>query len=150
MNPGYYKIPLNVNSLMNFVDLPKSNLHDSIMQYLQLLIVTKFGELDSDTNFGCKIWEDDFCLSTNHLNYIEEMKDHLQKVIKQYEKRLSDVKMNILISQEVTGDSSGNTDKRIKSNIRTRLDIKVNGIITKTNSAFNTVYSMYINPYSSL
>ncbi|MEA3445413.1 MAG: GPW/gp25 family protein, partial [Bacteroidota bacterium] len=92
MNTGYYKLPLQVESLMNRDDLPKSNLRDSINQYLRLIIISKFGELDSDINFGCKIWEDDFNLGTNHLNYTEELKEHLQQVIEKYEKRLSAIK----------------------------------------------------------
>ncbi len=142
MNSGYYTIPFQVSSLMNKDDLPKSNLHESINQYLKLIIVTKFGELDSDMNFGCKIWEDDFSLGTNHLNYTEELKEHLKQVIEQYEKRLSEIKINLLISQEVIA--------HLNNSVKTRLDIEIDGVITKTNSPFQNVFSMYISPYSSI
>lgn len=143
MNTGYYKLPLQVESLMNRDDLQKSNLRDSINQYLRLIIISKFGELDSDINFGCKIWEDDFNLGTNHLNYTEELKEHLQQVIEKYEKRLSAIKIKIIISQEII-------DNQNSQSIKTRLDIEVNGTISKTNSPFQNVFSMYISPYSSL
>ena len=143
MTTGYYKVPISFESLMNRVDLPKTNLQDSIKQYLKLIIVTRFGELDSDVNFGCKIWEDDFSLGTNLLNYTEELKEHLQHVIFNYEKRLSDVKVNLLISQEVLGDQKG-------SSIKTRLDIEIKAVISKTNAPFQNVYSMYISPYASI
>ena len=47
MNSGYYKIPLQVRSLMSLEDLPKSNLLDSINQYLK-----QFAESPSDDRIG--------------------------------------------------------------------------------------------------
>ncbi|MEA3445511.1 MAG: hypothetical protein U9R19_12395, partial [Bacteroidota bacterium] len=60
-----------------------------------------------------------------------------------YEKRLSAIKIKIIISQEII-------DNQNSQSIKTRLDIEVNGTISKTNSPFQNVFSMYISPYSSL
>ena len=149
MPSGYYKIPLQFGALMNREDLAKTSLPESIDQYLRLILVTKYGELDADINFGCKIWEDDFSLGTNHLNYSEDLREHLTHVISKYEKRLSDVQVSLEISQEVSRPAE-ETGQDVRSNIRTRLDIHIKAVINKTNNPFEKTYSMYISPFSTL
>ena len=59
-----------------------------------------FGEMGNDPNYGCAIWENDFDNLTSNNKIREQIKQSLLKAINQYETRIQNVKIDVLIKQE--------------------------------------------------
>lgn len=142
MNLQYYSLPLALDELTRKKDLSKCSLQQSVAQNLHLILTTAFGELPIDENFGCSIWDHDFDnMTTGHKNK-ELIRQSLLTSIQQYEKRLSNIRIDVLLGQEeIIAKING---CRIKKVIR----ITITGVLKSTNETFKYHDSFYIGPLS--
>src|SRR3954453_19189180 len=100
MNLQYYSLPLALDELTRKKDLVKCPLEQSVAQNLHLLLTTAFGELPADEDFGCSIWDHDFDNMTNGNKNKELISQSLLASIQRYEKRLSNVRVELVLGQE--------------------------------------------------
>lgn len=142
MQYKYYTLPLNAVSLIKNKPLVTCNIQDSIANYIHLIMTTRFGECNFDSFFGCAIWNVDFnnIASDNKLRVI--ISDSLIKSIKQYEKRLLRIEVQVDIEQEEV------YNKQKKSRIKKRVYVLIKGVIKKTNEDFSYNEYFYIAPLS--
>jgi len=142
MKSEFYSLPLNVEALMHQKEHPKCSLQQSIAEHLHLIITTAFGELPADEDFGCSIWEYDFDNITSVHKVKELIKQSLLKSVQQYEKRLNNVRLELLIHQEELADIT--TGRRVKK----RIDITATGLLQSTNENFIYTDSFFAGPLS--
>lgn len=100
MNPAYYTLPLSLDLILQKQDLPRCSLQQSVYNHIHLILTTAFGEMSNDPNYGCAIWENDFDNLTSNNKIREHIKQSLIKALNQYETRIQNVKIDILIKQE--------------------------------------------------
>src|SRR4051794_14643464 len=115
MKYEFYSSPLNAEALMRQKEHPKCSLRQSIAYHLHLIITTAFGELPTDEDFGCSIWEYDFDNITSVHKLKELIKQSLLKSVQRYEKRLNNVRIELLIHQQELEDIK--TGRRVKKRI---------------------------------
>jgi len=118
---------------------PRVSLQQSVMQHLHLLLTTAFGEFPGDEEFGCGIWDHDFDNVTSAHKLREIVRQSLLISIREKEKRLSRIRVDLLILQEeVPGVHS----------IKKKVSVTVSGVLTETNEPFSFRDSFYVGPLS--
>jgi phage baseplate assembly protein W len=141
MNIVYYKIPLQLSSLLEGNELPNADLKDSIKKTLELIIMTRFGEHRHDPSFGCEIWDLDFELIVSENKWEEKLRQSLLKSITTHEHRLSNIQLNV----QITEIEKFHLIKQYVE-IKKRVDIQLTGTIHKTGESFNFNNSLFLSP----
>jgi phage baseplate assembly protein W len=139
----YYKIPLQLNTVMEGNELPSADLSHSISKNLQLIITTRFGEHRSDETFGCEIWDLDFELIVSASLWEEKLRKSLYRSVSTHERRLTNIEINI----GITDMEKFNVMKQF-TEIKKRVDIHITGIIHKTGEPFHFRTNMFLSPLS--
>ncbi len=121
-------------------DHPTCSLQQSVAQHLHLIITTSFGELPADENFGCSIWEHDFDNITSAHKIKEFIRESLQSSIEQYEKRLDNVRIDLLISQEELANSPQG------ARVKKKITVTITGLLRSTNEKFVYEDSFFTGP----
>jgi phage baseplate assembly protein W len=142
MKQQYYSLPLTPEKIMRKDEHPTCSLAQSVAGHLRLIITTAFGELSSDENFGCSIWEYDFDNLTTGHKVKELIRDSLQSAIDQYEKRLDGVRIDLLVRQEEVAHQV------FGYRIKKKLSVTVTGVLRATNEKFRYEDSLYTGPLS--
>ncbi len=142
MKQNYYILPLSFAGIMQQKDHPTCTLQQSVAQHLHLIITTSFGELPADENFGCSIWEHDFDNITSAHKIKEFIKDSLQSSIEHYEKRLGNVRIELLISQEEL------TNSKQGARVKKKINITITGMLQSTNEKFVYEDNFFTGPLS--
>lgn len=141
MKQQFYSLPLSFAGVMQKKELPMCALQQSVAQHLHLIITTAFGELPTDENFGCSIWDHDFDNITSTHKIKEYIRQSLQDSIERYEKRLYNVRIDLLIRQEEITNLNG---YRIKK----KITITITGWLQSTSEKFVYEDSFFTGPLS--
>ena len=142
MQLEYYSLPLALEKVMRQQEHPKSSLQQSVMQHLHLLLTTAFGEFPGDEGFGCGIWDHDFDNVTSAHKLKELIRQSLLKSIQEQEKRLGNVRVELMIVQEELAE--GANSRRVKK----RISISVTGVLHSTNEQLVFRDSFFVGPLS--
>lgn len=133
MKPEYYSLPLSLDKVLQKQDHPRCSLQQSVYHHIHLILTTAFGEMTTDINYGCWIWENDFDNLTNNNKIREQIKQSLLFSVQKYEPRIQNVKVDVMIKQEeLLARINGRHVKKM-------LDITVTGklVATKENFIYN-------------
>jgi phage baseplate assembly protein W len=136
----YYKIPLKLGNVCRKMENPKCSLSDSVVQMIHLIVTTTFGECRHNPAFGCEIWERDFENMINTQLYRDTLRRSIQSTIEKNESRISDPRVDVQVEQV----DYVMFNRRARSRIR----IKVNGTLTKTNEPISFSDQFFIGPLS--
>jgi phage baseplate assembly protein W len=136
----YYQFPLKPDDLIQKKEHPRIPLRDSVSRVIHLITITHFGEFKADESFGCEIWEFDFENVTNSQLFKEQIKNSLMQTIAKHETRLSQIRVDIQVQQV----EFRVLNRRTKS----RISLKVDGVLTKTNETFTYSEAFFIGPLS--
>jgi len=123
-------------------ELVKCSLQESVEQHLHLLFTTSFGEFLADSNFGCGIWDNDFDNVTSDHKLKETIRLSLLNAIKDHEKRLRQVRVEITLQQKEI------VTARTNATIKKRIDINVSAVFNSTNEKFNFLDIFFVGPLS--
>jgi phage baseplate assembly protein W len=107
-------------------DLPRCSLQQSVFHHIHLILTTAFGEMSNDPNYGCSIWENDFDNLTANNKIREQIKQSLLSAVQQYETRIHQVKVDVLIRQEEQ------ITRVAGRQVKKMLDITVSGFLVAT------------------
>ncbi|CAZ94479.1 GPW/gp25 family protein [Zobellia galactanivorans] len=141
MAKPYYQAPFDFKRFFEKKELKKIGMRDSISQFISVIITTYFEEYTFDEAFGSEIWETDFDLLINANVLKERIKKSLKNQIETYEKRLSNIDLNVELMESL----SSNTNKvRLKK----YLYITIKGTIIKTDEPFSFTGDYYLAPLS--
>ena len=142
MKQQFYSLPLALEPILQKKEHPKCSMQQSVAQHLHLIITTAFGELPTDENFGCSIWEHDFDNITSRHKVKEWIAQSLLTSIQQYEKRLCNVRIDLLMEQT---ELEGNTNGR---QVKKKFNITITGTLLATNENFTYGDSFFVGPLS--
>lgn len=142
MSSIFLSLPLQLDNVVRKGTLEKCSLKQSISHHLHLLLTTSLGELSSNDEFGCKIWDSDFDNITNRSKLKDELIQALADTIKAYEPRLNRVRAEVNIQQEIL------TITEIFKRIKNRIDITISGFTIGTNEPITYRDHFFIGPLS--
>jgi len=142
MITSYYAIPLDTNKIIGNKEVEPCDLKQSIIGFIHLITTSYFGECTFDETFGCSIWNVDFdnLTSTNKLK--NTISESLVESISFQEKRLKRVEIAVVIEQEEF------ENRGVLNRIKKRVDIRVKGVVSRTNEDFSCIERFYIAPLS--
>ena len=138
----FYKLPLKLGGLHEKKDLEHCTLKESISQHLYLIITTALGDCLYDETFGCSIWDSDFDNKINDSRLKEQIKKGLCLSIKNYEKRLCNLGIEINFSQTLISVGENVTSMKKK------LDLVITGKLVQTDEPFAFSGYFFMGPLS--
>lgn len=148
METKYLKLPLDFGSLLN-EDIENSRLAtcsetQSIDQFIELLISTAPGEHAFNKEFGCEIFYLDFERIVSHIRWEGQFNEYITKAITNYEKRLTNVTVKVLIDDKTRQDTVFDT-----STIKKRVQVYVYADLVHTGERHTFYYVIYLGPIST-
>lgn len=138
----YLDIPISLNEIMNQKDLKRVELKSSIHNMIHLIAVTSYSEVKHDPTFGSEISNYDFENIYNTHSLKDELKKSILHSIRNHEKRLINLTIDLQIDQVEIRTNGYN--KRIKTQIR----LIIEGVIDKTNEFLKHQETLFIGPLS--
>ncbi len=142
MNFEFYSLPLSLHTVPRKKELSRCSLKQSVADNLHLVLTSSFNSLASDSEFGSSIWDADFDNISNQNKQKEMIIQSLQKVIQRYEKRLTNLRIEIRFSQEETPAVTPGV--RVKK----KMQIVITGNIILTNEAIVYRDNFFVSPLS--
>lgn len=140
--PDYLDIPIPINEIINQKDLKRVDLKSSIHNMIHLITVTSYNEVKHDPTFGTEISNYDFENIYNTHSLKDELKKSILHSIRNNEKRLINLTIDLQIDQVEIGTKIYN--KRIKTQIK----MIIEGVIDKTNELLQHQETFFIGPLS--
>ncbi len=141
MAKPYYEAPFNFKRFFEKKELHKLSLRNSISQFISMIITTYFEEYTFDENFGCEIWETDFDLLVDANVLKEHIRKSLHGQIETYEKRLSNIDLDIELMESLSSKTN-------KVRLKKYLYITIKGTMVKTDEPFIFTGDYYLAPLS--
>ncbi|MES2112457.1 MAG: GPW/gp25 family protein [Bacteroidota bacterium] len=137
----YLKIPIKFQTALKGDNPVYCSANESIIQNIELIIITKYGEQRNNPLFGCGIWDLDFDLMTDEDEWKEQLRTGLLAAIKNYEPRLVNVDMDIKIS-------SLNKQYKFEKfpSIKKSVAIEIKAMINQTGKPFQLKTNLYLSP----
>ena len=130
----FYEIPVSFEKCLRGEKHPQCDINQSIEDFIELIILTNFGEYRGDPSFGCKIWEDEFDITPLETKWQMEIKKSIEESIKTHETRLEDVQIDIFLDETI--------------HMKKKIGISVSGIIKLTGESFWYQKAVYLCPKS--
>jgi len=140
--PDFLDIPVSVSELIRQKDLRRVDLKKSIHNMIHLITVTSYNEVKHDPTFGTEISEYDFENIYNTHLLKDELKRSILNSIRNNERRLINVNLELQIEQVEINAKVQN--KRIKTQIK----MVITGVIDKTNESLLHHETFFIGPLS--
>ena len=141
MAKPYYQAPFDFKRFFEKKELKKIGMRDSISQFISIVITTYLEEYSFDEAFGSEIWETYFDLLVNANVIKERIKKSLKYQIQNYEKRLSNVELNVELMETLSANTK-------KVRLKKYLYITIKGTIIKTDEPFVFTGDYYLAPLS--
>jgi predicted component of type VI protein secretion system len=137
----YLKLPLRFEPVFNRNRLDTCTLQSSIMRNLHLLITTTVGENKQDGAYGSAFWDHDYDIHLSNDARREIVIESLSRQVSRYEKRLSNIAIEVNVRQTPVNESGS-------MRLRRRVEIIIQGSITRSNEPFRFATGFFIGPLS--
>lgn len=139
-----YTIPFKCADIIEKKRQGTCALKDSIRQHIHLIFRTHFKEYRYNPEYGSVVWEKDFETIRSVHKWKNELSDAFYTPLVNFEKRLSNIQLATNLDELKIVDQS--TQKVIE--VRRRITVSVEGIITTTNESFYHTESIFFSPLS--
>ena len=106
-------------------------------------ITCRCGEVPSRSDFGSDIWELEFNQLIKIHKWEEIVRKSLIKTISKYEKRLSNLKVNVKLTE-----TEEDVDSKNYSRVKRKADIYISGTLANKSELFEFNTSVYVSPLS--
>jgi len=141
----FFRLPLRFDELLHRKDLARcSHIHQSIEQFVQIILSTEKGEYFQDPDFGSGMWFHDFENIESANKWKEQTRRDLTELLQKYEPRL----MNVVVETQISEGSPTRSRKDKTKQIKRLVVIRVTGRVSATNEAFQQEVRMFIGPFS--
>jgi len=137
----FLKLPLKFEQLFNGHKLNTCNVKDSIARNLHLLITTFLGENKQDVQYGSQFWDNDYDIHLSNDRRREVVMNSLKTQIRDYEKRLLNVTIDVNVKQAEFKTNTG-------SQLRRKIEIIINGSVARSKEPFRFQTGFFIGPLS--
>jgi len=135
----YLKLPLNFDQFFNRNKLSTCSLKDSIARNLHLLITSSLGENKQDVEYGAQFWDNDYDIHMSNDRRREIVLQALKTQIGKYEKRLTNVAVDVSVKQAEMRNSSGRQ-------LRRKIEITISALIVRSKEPFRFQTGFFIGP----
>ncbi|HEX8504313.1 MAG TPA: GPW/gp25 family protein [Hymenobacter sp.] len=139
MSASYYRLPLDLEEILDRQQLPRCSVQESIAQHLYLMLTTYFGESRFEPDFGCQVWEQDFEAMTT-MRWKDNVQHSVEQAIRDFEPRLARARVEVAVSDFEL--------KNVSQRIRKRLEVTVNAALHRTDEPFAFQASLFVAPLS--
>lgn len=139
MSATYYRLPLDLEGILERRQLPRCSVQESIAQHLYLMLTTHFGESRYEPAFGCQVWEQDFEAMTT-MRWKDNVQQSVEQAIRAYEPRLVQAQAQVAVMDFEL--------KNVAQRIRKRLEVTVTATLFRTNEPFAFQASLFVAPLS--
>lgn len=140
---NYLKLPIDFSMLTRGMKVERCSKEESIAQNIMMIITSRYGEVVGRYDYGSDIWELEFSQLVKINEWEEQVRTSLVESINKYEKRLKNIKVEVLLSE--VDDDFSNTKN---SQIRRKAKITIKGIMVANEVPFNFSTLLYISPLS--
>jgi len=137
----FHYIPINFIKLVKGDSPQTIDIMDSIHQNIGLILSTSPGEYRFNRGFGCNIWERDFLNMKSKNMMSAEMEKEIMIAVKEFEKRLEDIKVKVNISEPEKKEEGINRKRK-------EIHITVEGILKLNKQNFKHQDLIYFSPLS--
>lgn len=146
MNTKYYSLPLNLSSVFRDDNekMKTCSEVESIDQYIELILMTCPGEHKFNKEFGCRIWEMDFENVVSRNEWVDTFTRYVADAIIRFEKRLSEVSVEISVNDVARQDHVTRTTA-----IKKEVKIYVISRLTSNGEPCKFYYALYLGPLST-
>jgi phage baseplate assembly protein W len=135
----YLRLPLDMSKIFEVGHLKTCTLKESIARNLHLLITTGLGENKQDSEYGSRFWDFDYDIHLSNDARREIIVNAIRHQIHAYEKRLTDVSVDVYIKQtEYHADG--------RSQVRRRIELIISGIMVRNSEEFSFQTAFFIGP----
>lgn len=141
-----YGIPADFGQLMRQGERAgQVDLHESVRQNILLMLISYWGSLRADPNFGCAFWEYDFESSAQLENKRHHLEESIRRMIAEREPRLDPSRLNVKF--KVYNSPLPSYRGRRMLSLKKRIEMTVEGILLETNKAFApSPFQLYFSP----
>lgn len=139
MSATYYRLPLDLEGVLERRQLPRCSVQESIAQHLYLMLTTHFGESRYEPDFGCQVWEQDFEAMTT-MRWKDSVQLSVEQAIREFEPRLVQAHAQVAIMDFEL--------KNVNQRIRKRLEVTIQATLHRTNEPFAFQASLFVAPLS--
>ncbi len=139
----YYKLPLQLNRLIEGKDIPTCDLRASISKNIELIIMTRFGELRSEPTFGCEIWDLDFELIVSQGKWEKQICSSVLQSITNHEARLTSIEADVVLTEI----EKVNPIYKLPE-IKKKVEIRLKAVVKKTGEPYSFTASLFLSPLS--
>ena len=139
MSASYYRLPLDLEGILERQRLPRCTVQESIAQHLYLILTTYLGESRYEPDFGCQVWEQDFEAMTT-MRWKDSVQQSVEQAIQAYEPRLVRVRAQVAVTDFEL--------RNVHQRIRKRLQVTVNAALHRTDEPFAFQASLFVAPLS--
>lgn len=140
---NYIKLPINFSNALKGNRKDTCSLEESIAQFIMTQITCRYGEVAGKPDFGSEIWNLEFNQLVKIYEWEEKVKKSLFNTIEKYEKRLTNIEVNVSLSE-----IDNEVQTKGYSEIRRKAIIFVNGNIIHSGVPFHFNTTIYISPLS--
>lgn len=137
----YLKLPIRLGQFFAGNKLDTCSLKESVVRNLHLLVTTGTGENKQDDYYGSKFWDDDYDIHMSNDARREVVISSLKRQVSLYEKRLTEVSIEVNVKQLEYRMNTG-------SQIRRRIEIIISGLLVRNNEPFRFQTGFFIGPMS--
>ncbi|HTN45460.1 MAG TPA: GPW/gp25 family protein [Flavipsychrobacter sp.] len=137
----FLKLPLNFEQFFHQEKLSTCDIKNSIARNLHLLITSYWGENKQNLQYGSQFWDNDYDIHLSNDRRREIVIQNLKTQIALFEKRLSDVIVEVNVKQ---AEFKTNTGRQL----RRKIEIIISGLITRSKEPFRFQTGFFIGPLS--
>ncbi|HMP91504.1 MAG TPA: GPW/gp25 family protein [Phnomibacter sp.] len=135
----YLKLPLRFGQFFQQGRLDRCGMQESIARNLHLLITTAQGENKQDLEYGSAFWNNDYDIHLNNEDRRMLVTKSLQEQIAQHEKRLEQVRIEVIVRQAPLPKINGGP-------LRHRIEIIVQARLVHSKEPFTFKTGFFIGP----
>lgn len=137
----YLKLPILFEPFFEEQAIATCHIESSIMRFLHLLITTAQEEMKTDEQFGLAFWDEDYSTHITSDLRKEQLVHHLQTQIERYEKRLTDVQVEVQIKNNMLPQQGVMVERR-------RVEIGVKARLRHSSAPFSFNTAFFIGPFN--
>jgi phage baseplate assembly protein W len=138
----YLGLPLQLDKIPTRGLLQTCTERQSIAHHIHLILTTSLGELASNPDFGCGLWDADFDSLSSRSRLRDNLVQALDEAIRTHEPRLEKIRTDLHLHQDEL--SGAGVNRRVKN----RLDITITALLKGTNEPILYQDQFFIAPLS--
>ncbi len=141
---SFYELPVNFRDFFEKNKPAKCDLHSSVHQHIEIILVTRFGEYRFDPTFGCSVWDYDFEVLPKINAWKNEIEHSLATQLERLEPRLN----NVIVKVNISVTPLRNPENKI-IRVQRKINIAIKGRLVPTNEIFErSDYEIFFSPIS--